>query len=404
MPTIPTWEDPVPKLSERYLNRIKLPEKGRIEVWDDSAPGLFVMVAPTGRKSFVVQYSDRGRKRKKTLGVFRGKGDDLNALSLADARQMALEHRERFSAKLAPRRAGVRTVGDLYRLWASSGAVAQSTLDRADSVIRKHILPRFEGSRPEEITPDDILDMMEDIGEPRPRGQGYPVAANRAKAYLSSILGWAGKKRYTTTNPCRVVDWKYPEEAKQRVYSRDEIAILWRDFLNHPSLSTAIFRLTLATVQRPGEVMAMRWDDLDDHDSSSLVWVIKNPKNKRRHHVPLGPLASQTLDEMRALSAGSPYVFPGRFDDRRPMSSYKKGMQTVRRRCSVKDFCPHDLRRTGSSWLETLGVNRSIIQQIINHTPVGATSHYVYSQGASPACREALGIWEKFLGDIVAET
>ena len=393
----------MPKLSERTVDRLRPPATGRIEVWDDDVPGLFVRVAKSGRKTYVVQYREAGSQKKRTLGNARGEQDDPAALPLSEARRLARELRDQIPSPRTQRRAGMRSVADLYKLWREAGAVADSTMERAESLLRNHVLPRLGDKRPEEITADDILDMMDAVGEPPPNGKGHPVAANRSKAYLSAMLAWACKRRYTTTNPCRLVEWKYPEKPKQRVYSREELAILWHDFVANPSLSMGIFRLTLATIQRPGEVMGMRWDSLTGLDNGSAVWVIHEPKNGTRHHVPLGSLAIEVLDELRPLTGSSPYVFPARFDDYRPMSSYRKGMQTVRRRCSVTDFAPHDLRRTGASWMETLGVERSVIKQVLNHAIGGATSHYVYSQGASPACRAALETWERFLSEVIAE-
>ena len=56
----------------------------RIEIWDSKTPGFGVRVAPSGTKSFVLLYRQNGRARRMTLGRY-------PALSLADARQMAMD-------------------------------------------------------------------------------------------------------------------------------------------------------------------------------------------------------------------------------------------------------------------------------------------------------------------------
>src|SRR4051812_20292188 len=71
------------RLTELGVRRLK-PEPATYQVWDTHQRGLCVRVQTTGRLTWYVVYSRRGRPRWLHLG-------DAGVIGLADARQMAAE-------------------------------------------------------------------------------------------------------------------------------------------------------------------------------------------------------------------------------------------------------------------------------------------------------------------------
>ena len=57
------------RLTTRFLETVK-PGKDRVEYRDSLLPGLWLVVQPTGTRSFAVRYRIGRRTRKHTIGVF----------------------------------------------------------------------------------------------------------------------------------------------------------------------------------------------------------------------------------------------------------------------------------------------------------------------------------------------
>ena len=80
--------------------------------------------------------------------------------------------------------------------------------------------------------------------------------------------------------------------------------------------------LVFLLLQRRNEVLGMRLPELDLKHG---LWTIPaaRMKSKRPHGVPLSPWAVRLIGQAIDLNAGrgTEYVFPGRFDDSRPMRS-----------------------------------------------------------------------------------
>ena len=67
----------------------------------------------------------------------------------------------------------------------------------------------------------------------------------------------------------------------------------------------------------------------------------------------------------------------------------------------VKDFRPHDLRRTGASRLTGLGVSRLVVSKILNHVESGITA--VYDRHSYDAeKRHALDLWGNYVKHVAA--
>lgn len=396
------------RFSERWLTRLRAPtDREQVEYWDATVTGLHVIVRRSGRKSYYVRLKGR---RKRKLGEVLGEGPTVEkrlksgaAITLEDAKKMALEARSAPQLRIAARAHAVQTVADVYERWCAQRApeMAPKTVREYKRSIELDVLPTFGDRQPEELSADELVGWMESIGEPEPVGRGAPIQANRAKAHLSSILRWACKRRYCSANPLKLVEWKYPENKKQTVYSNSEIGRLWDAWLDSSGLVTRVFRLVLCTCQRPGEVAAMAWDRVEKV-ADGIVWTIEDSKNGHRHYVPLEPLALEILDELRPLTGHGRWVFPKRGADHQYLSSWESELARTKERCDMPHFDAHSLRRTAASWMATLGVERGTIQDILHHTPGGATSHYVYAQGASPRCREALRLLEGHLREVIA--
>ena len=77
----------------------------------------------------------------------------------------------------------------------------------------------------QEIKKPDIVSKLQDIAD-----HNGGVMANRALAVVRKMFNWAMRNGYADYNPCHMVDRPVPETSRERFYSDDELAALWRAF------------------------------------------------------------------------------------------------------------------------------------------------------------------------------
>jgi integrase len=258
--------------------------------------------------------------------------------------------------------------------------------------IRKSLLPAL-GNRPVgEIRRAEIRSMLEPIAE---RGAG--IEANRTLALVRKIFNWGISMDYVERNPCALVLRLARERRRFHVMSSSDIRALFLSLDQEKPAVSAALRLILLTAQRSGEVLSMRWEDVD---FSEAWWTIppERSKNGLSHRVPLSPPALAILDARRALCSESPWVFPGA-SARGPWSGIQKAVQRTRKRAGI-ELRGHDLRRTAASMMASMGTPRLVIGRILNHVETGVTSVYD-RHGYDREKREALEAWARRLEEIV---
>ena len=127
------------RLTELGVRNLK-PEGSAYLVWDELQRGLALRVQPTGRRSWQVIYSQRGRPRWYHIG---------NAIGLADARRLAArvmlevaEGRDPAAERRAQRSAG--TFEELATRYIEQHAKKHNrSWKQSDALVRRFLLPRW---------------------------------------------------------------------------------------------------------------------------------------------------------------------------------------------------------------------------------------------------------------------
>jgi integrase len=258
--------------------------------------------------------------------------------------------------------------------------------------IRKSLLPAL-GHRPvREIQRADVRLLLEAIA-----GRGAEIEANRTLALVRKVFNWGISMDLAERNPCALLPRPAPERRRSNVLKPAEIRALFRVLEEETREASHALRLMLLTAQRGGEVVAMRWADVEIQER---CWTIpaESAKNGLSHRVPLSDSALAILEERPARTRNTPWVFPSpRRLDR--WSGLQKAIQRVRRRAEI-EFRGHDLRRTAASAMASMGVPRLVIARVLNHAESGVTAVYDrYSYDREK--RDALEAWERRLGEIL---
>jgi integrase len=173
--------------------------------------------------------------------------------------------------------------------------------------------------------------------------------------------------------------------------------VLWHEWpAVLPEPVGVALKLALVTGQRIGEVTGMMTDELDLFERRLWRIPAARSKNGHAHEVPLSTMALELVDH--GSHGGYGRIFPAE------LSHLPQTVYRFRDRFSVKDWSPHDLRRTFASELASLGVAPHVIGYCLNHrttTKAGVTMgiyvHYSYEAEK----RQALELWADRLEAIV---
>jgi integrase len=387
-------------LTDRYLQTIKPPASGRLEIVDVAAPGLTVRVTPNGVKSWAIRYRLKGsEQRRVSFGTY-------PAVSLREARRRAREI-------LGAAERGLDLVAQEIR----AAEEARKTADRPDTMadllgryltdycrrnqrrwqltermFDSHVKPAIGKMRLVELRRADIVELLDNLENEK----GLRAQVNRVRSQVVAALNWAVEREWIEHNPAAVIKKRKIEAARERMLSRDELRAIWRavDGLNDPS--RALVKMLILTGQRRDEIRCLQWAELDFDNRTWTLPAARN-KGKRDHKLPLTATVASLLDELPRLG---PFVFT--VSGAKPYAGAKRLKQILDRDTGITGWVLHDIRRTVRSGLAELHIAEEVAERVLNHAKKGLAK--VYNRHAYVAeMRVALEAWEKQIAVIVGD-
>lgn len=388
--------------SDKWVQSAKVKE-GRKSYYDTNVTGLGLRVSHTGRKVWELFYRIEGDKRSCRMDL--GK---YPLLELKDARERAREllnlaakgidpAGKQRAAKEAPTFGEVAE--DYLKLWAKARKKESSAAEDA-RILKKDVLPAWDDKKILDITKRDVIALLDEVS-----ARGVKVHANRVLALVRKIFNWAISRDLLEINPCAKVEKPAEETERDRVLNEAEIRAFWKSCAVARPVAAAALRIELVTAQRGGEILWMRWDEID-LETGWWSMPAKVAKNKTGHRVPLTAMAITILEALKQDSS-SPWVFPSMKDGvrlteiHRPARAVAKAMaEELGITAEELDFRPHDLRRTAATSMGSLEVPPTVISKVLNHKERGVTWIYNrYSYDAEK--RQALDTWAERLQEIL---
>ena len=345
-------------------------------MWDAAHPGFGIRVWPSGRKTWAIRYHVGRRVRRLTLGPY-------TTLSLADARELAREKqrvvlRGGDPAEEKVQRRKAKTVGELAELYIAKHAKPKKRSWKQDDwLLSAEVLPKWKHRAASGITRADVRERVTDVFD-----DGRAILANRLRALLHKMFSFAVAHDIVEVNPVTNTERPGAEQQRDRVLSSDEIRTLWAALEKQPLEMRAVFQLRLLTAQRGGEVVNMRWSDLD---LDGAMWTIpaEHAKNKLAHRVPLSTAALKILEDIKATVEAERLAREVRTGKPAPKPVFVlEGARGARQRreaastFDLTDFRGHDLRRTAASMMTSAGVSRLVVSKVLNHVERGVTAVY----------------------------
>jgi integrase len=410
------------RLTTKTVKHIK-PTATRREVPDGEIRGMYLAIQPSGAKSYVLRYRHGGKPRKLTIG-----GAEMG---LGEARKLAASARASIAAGKDPQgdKAASRvTAKEATREKAAAArdsvaAVVGQFIDKyvkrtrkpttASEYVRllnKEIVGAWGERRLSGISKSDVNALLDDIVE-----RGAPIAANRVLALLRKFCRWAVSREIIPHSPCDGVVAPSEETSRERVLDIFELRLVWKaaDTLGWPF--GPIVKLLLLTGQRRGEVVGMRWTEID-FEKKAWSLPATRTKNKRPHVLPLASAAVEILRSLPRLENGADLVFPAQVErgaNIASVSGFSRAKLRLDRAITeivdhekgkpLAQFGFHDLRRSCASGMGRLDVDLHVIERCLNHVSGsfgGIVSTY-QKQKYEEKMRRAMDVWAQHVDGLV---
>lgn len=345
--------------------------------------GLTFTLSKGGTASWILRYRFGGKQREVTIGNYPD-------ITLAEARKLAAERRvavgqgtdvatkKRLEKIKRTQANSFRELSEDYMI-RSAPALSLSYRGEIRRYLDKDILPRIGGVPAKEITPADIVVLVERIAE------RSHTAARATFTMVSTIFDHGVAKHLVTANPCGLLKVSAilgkERKPRSRISLNDSQLKIFMAALHTLGKENELaLKIILATAVRKGELMNARWEDVD---LEAGLWRIppENQKSGRRSGrvfvIPLPSLVVGWFRELHPLAFGSSMVLPAR---------HRTGAETINHSTfnralgklpgSLPKITPHDLRSTARSHLSALGVGVIVAERCLNHSLGGLLSIY----------------------------
>ena len=234
--------------------------------------------------------------------------------------------------------------------------------------LDRRILPAFGSKRLDRISQASVRRWFDR------HSRTAPGNANQGLTLLRQIMNFAVACGHVKSNPTNGIRRNRGNKLS-RFLSREEIARL-HAVLDRHALKDArrqvvdIIRLLLLTGCRRGEIVNLRWSEVDGD-----TLVLGDTKTGPRR-VPLSAPARRVLE--RQPEGGSAFVFPSPLDPAGPRTGDLGLWYPIRREAGIEDCRLHDLRHTLASQAVMNGVPVPVVSRLLGHSSVNMTLRYAH--------------------------
>ena len=427
--------------TETWIENLKPPAGGFTPFKEHGRRGFLLRVYAGGAKVFFYQFSWAGKpvflKLREWLKGTKALADahkqhavalDLYIRGINPKEEREREAKAREAADQRRKIVDAVTIRNVIAEWAWHYARRERKRPReAVRLLKVHLLKPLAGKAAAEITKRDLVKIIDPV-----LARGSLVMANRLRDLLVPVFAFAAERDLIPSSPAAGLGRKPggDEESKDRALSPEEIKTVWSvlDGSECPISRRLVcgLKLVLVTAQRPGEVIAARFDQFD---IEQRAWTIppetiktvkkarrgkkKQPRAPRAHLVPLTDTAVELVEELRILASGRPCLLPaqrskrnsdGHIDDKALAHALRDQIdEKTGTLFGLSPFTPHDLRRTAATMMTSLGIPRHPdVAKVLNHAEEEDDTTGIYDRFQYwPQKQRALQVWETELRAII---
>lgn len=377
-------------LTDILCKNARCPE-GKPRARFSDSHGLYLEVAPTGAKRWFWKYQFFKKEKRLALGSYVEAGSPSIGMTLKQARQARDDARRLHQTGTDPaQRRQLDKLEREARRDASFEAVAREFhAAKVDSLS-----PRYSARWLERMEKDLFPWIgslpLSDISAPlllktlrRVEARGASETAHTLRQTAGQVFRYGIATGRCERNPAPDLQGALkPIHVKHMaaVLEPDKAGDLMRAIAHYGGqpITRAALMLAALLFQRPGNIRAMEWSEID---MGAALWTIPAAKMKRTvygkvngrpHLVPLARQALAILKDLQPLTGHGRYVFPSLITGERPMSENTLRVALRRMGYSNDDMTPHGFRAMARTiMVERLGVIPDVIEAQLAHAKPG---------------------------------
>ena len=316
---------------------------------------------------------------------------------------------------------GQYTVGQWMDVWYENYAkikVRPSSHQTHKGYIENHIKPNIGDIPLEKLTTLDLqrlyktllangrVDRLESKGQPKGLS---PKTVRNIHQILSSALKLAQEQRIILTNPAEGCALPKVEHREMKTLPVEQLQSFLREAKDSGVFE--LYYLELATGLRRGELLGLKWEDIDLEHGDLRVRrqiaringkVVEAPLKTKNAYRTL-PLAEDTisiLNEQKKKVGSSPWVFPSATGGPISPDSVLHMLHRVLKRAGLPKVRFHDLRHTFATLALQNGVDIKTVSGMLGHFSAGFTLD-TYAHVTTSAQKAAANTMGKLLSGSV---
>ena len=196
---------------------------------------------------------------------------------------------------------------------------------------------------------------------------------NRYKAAISVVFSYACREYDLPDNPVRHIRSLPENNARIRFLSDDERSRLFKACrASDWDKLYLLVMLAITTGARRGELLGLRWNDIDFERQTAYVQTTKNGQPK------VLPLTDDVVNELtRFRQQDSSLIFNSEIKPNKAFC-FNKQWKKALEKAKVEDFTFHCLRHTCASYLAQSGASLLEIADVLGHKQISVTKRYAH--------------------------
>ena len=235
---------------------------------------------------------------------------------------------------------------------------------------------------------------------------------------ISAILGKAKKKKFISQNPAEDAELPVSEKKPPLFLEEDDIIIFLEELPQEPEKYRNPIIVDMLCGERRGEILGMRWDDVDFADETVAVQetinytssdgiYIDTPKSKKsKRKINLPSIAFDILKDQlewqnrqkeklgdRWKNSGN-HVFTNEYGQPIHPDTLTRRFTKLAKRLGYPEVHLHTLRHSYASLLVSKGVPLKVISELLGHTEVRTTE--IYAHPSREALKNAVKEFDMF--------
>jgi integrase len=386
------------KLTAKLTAGLKLPAgKSDHIVFDDAIPGFGLRLRDTGSRTWIYQYAIGPKQRRLVIGKASAVTAEKARGHAADLHARVRLGNDPAADKAVSRHQAANNFGELSRRYLEFQK--ESLRPRSYAEVKRHLEANakpLHGLPVASIDQRTIADRLNVVAK-----QSGAVTANRTRASLSAMFGWAMREGIALSNPVMNTG-KREEKSRDRVLSDTELVTIW-DALEDDHYG-AIIKLLMLTGQRANEIAGFQKPEID-FDRDLITLPAERTKNGRVHQLPMSRTVREIL-QAQVKTDDRNFVFGYGVG---PFSGWSKSKQKLDERIAatkaMPHWTPHDLRRTVATRMADIGIQPHIIEAVLNHVSghkggiAGIYNRALYTAEKA----QALARWNEHVSALIAK-